>query len=64
MQRENKHEADMKNSGTVPARKKPKPCLSVACCQAGGRLGESLRATGAVPNAERGLQCTTIVPAR
>ena len=28
MQRENKHEADMKNSGTVPARKKPKPCLS------------------------------------
>jgi Helicase associated domain len=28
MQRENKHEADMKNSGCIPARKKPKPCLS------------------------------------
>lgn len=28
MQRENKHEADMKNQGCIPARKKPKPCLS------------------------------------
>ena len=28
MQRENKHEADLKRSGVTPLRKKPKPCLS------------------------------------
>jgi Helicase associated domain len=28
MQRENKHEADLKMQGSTPARKKPKPCLS------------------------------------
>ena len=28
MQRENKHEADLKKSGATPVRKKPKPCLS------------------------------------
>lgn len=28
MQRENKHEADLKKAGTTPVRKKPKPCLS------------------------------------
>jgi hypothetical protein len=28
MQRENKHEADLKKNGATPLRKKPKPCLS------------------------------------